>query len=193
MSEDAAERQSRWRRMVHRLERDYRCLPPAEKARIAELSAPLVRLQQSLDRLFSKADGARICAACRGACCAKGHNHACLPNLLAYLQQQQAPPQPDFSQTCPWLGPRGCVHEAGRRPYNCISFLCDKLEERLAAADVAEFYRLDRALRTCYQAFVARYPGGGMTGLLLQSARLDGRSLLFFHSATTDDRAQEPV
>ena len=187
MSDLSAERQRRWQQIVEQLDRDYRSLPQTEKEHIAELLTEIKCAQQPLDHLFKKADGELVCAACEGACCAKGHNHAGLANVLAYLQQDTLPPQPDFSVTCPWLGPRGCAHDADRRPYNCISFLCDKLEERLDKAEVEEFYRLDRELRKWYQVFSDRYLGGGMTGLLLQSERQNGRSLLGLRSATTDE------
>jgi len=178
MNELSADRQKRWQQVVEQLERDYYALPEAEKTWLAELIGQIEKLQYGLDHLFHKAEGEQICARCKGACCAKGHNHAGLANLLSYVQQNMVPPDADFSKTCPWLGPCGCVHQARHRPYNCITFLCDKLEERLDNADVEEFYRLDQELRKLYLRVADFYSGGGMSGLLLQAARLNGVSLL---------------
>lgn len=180
------ERQKRWQQIVGQLEQEYRSLPQAEKRRIADLLTQIDRLQRSLNQLFDKAGGEYLCADCEGACCEKGHNHVGLPNLLAYLQQNEIPSPADFTLTCPWLGPQGCVHQVGHRPYNCITFLCDKIEGHLDESDIEEFYRLDRQLRKLYLTFADRYVGGGMSGLLLQAARLNGRPLLSLRTASDD-------
>lgn len=194
MNELSSERQLRWQQIVEQLEQEFQSLPSLEKKRIAELLKQMKLLQKSLDHLFRKAEGEQVCTACEGACCAKGHNHVVLPNLLAYLQEEKVFPEPDFTGTCPWLGPLGCAHEVGHRPYNCITFLCDKLEEHLESTDVEEFYRLDQELRQLYKGFAERYAGGGMSGLLLQTARLNGRPLLALRAGTDDsNKRQEPV
>lgn len=194
MSELSKERQRRWQAIVERIRQEYHALPQSEKEWIATRLQELERVQSGLDSLFGKADGALACSACQGACCAKGHNHMVLPNLLAYLQQDTLPPTADFSLTCPWLGPQGCVHEVGHRPYNCITFLCDKLEERLESAEGEEFYRLDRELRQLYRSFTERYVGGGMVGLLLQVERLGDRPFLSLRSDSNDSaKSQELV
>ncbi|MDT8419200.1 MAG: hypothetical protein RQ754_02110 [Desulfuromonadales bacterium] len=171
-------REQRWPQIVMQMQQEYQALPRAEKIWISRRLQELERLQVALDALFRKAGGEGACADCEGACCARGHNHLVLPNLLAYLQQGQLPPVADFSQTCPWLGAQGCVHGVSRRPYNCVTFLCAKLEERLPCDEVEEFYRLDRELRLCYRAFTEHFAGGGMSGLLIQAERLSGSPFL---------------
>ena len=178
MEETSAKRLLRWQQIVGQLTQDYNSLSLAEKEQLTELLSKIERLQIRLDRLFRKADGEQICADCEGACCAKGHNHAGLVNLLSYLEQGVTPPAADFTRTCPWLGPDGCHHQAKSRPYNCITFLCDKLEVRLEKTDIDEFYRLESDLRKLYFKFSDLYAGGGMSGLLLQAERLNGMSLL---------------
>jgi len=185
-------RQQRWQRLVMQLQQEYLALPQAEKGWISLRLQELERLQQALDSLFRKAGGETACAGCEGACCAKGHNHMLLPNLLAYLQQGQLPPTADFSQTCPWLGAKGCLHGVVLRPYNCVTFLCATLEERLSSEDVEEFYRLDRELRLCYLSFTEHYAGGGMSGLLIQAERLAGRPFLETPSRSRQPQ-QEPI
>ena len=188
MTQISFQRQQSWSRISAQVKREYRSLPHTERDWIGDALQRLKCDQDALDRLFRAASGAQICAACEGACCAKGHNHLGLPNLLAYLEQGDEPPVPDFSQTCPYLGPRGCLLGSRRRPYACISFLCGRLEERLEAEQVAEFCRLYRQLRANYQAFAERYSGGGMSGLLLQYARLAGQPLLARRSASAQEQ-----
>ncbi len=172
------ERSLRWQGLLKRIAADYQRLPAAEKSWIAERLQQLESLQQRLNRLFEQGSGLQSCADCRGDCCAKGHNHMTLANLLGFLQQGLEPPQPDFSQTCPFLAEQGCRLPVSWRPYNCISFVCDMIENSLTSTEVAEFYRLEQQLRRIYQQFAEHYTGGGLTGLLLQEERLAGRSFL---------------
>lgn len=172
------ERQELWDRLVKQVATEYRQLDDKERNWIRQACEQISHLQQQLDALFCRADGLRQCRDCRGDCCALGHNHLTLANLLIFLDAEIEPPSLDFGATCPLLGPAGCAVPAAQRPYNCISFLCDRIEDQLDPAGVAEFYRLERALRDCYRAFAARYTGGSMSGLLLAARRLDGRPFL---------------
>jgi len=162
------ERGRRWQQIIRQVEAEFRQLPEAEKAWIAQQLQRLAAVQQRLNQLFELGDGLQACSACLGECCAKGHNHMTLANLLGFLQRGERPPMPDFSRTCPFLGGQGCVLAVAERPYNCITFVCDIIENALTSAQVAEFYALERQLRCIYQGFAERYAGAGLTGLLLQ-------------------------
>jgi len=172
------QRNQRWQQIVAQIAREYRTLPKTEKDWIAHQLEKISGLQRSLNRLFEKGSGLNACADCLGECCAKGHNHMTLANLLGYLQREKLPPTADFSSTCPFLGDRGCLLGIETRPYNCISFVCDIIENSLTSAEVDEFYDLEQQLRSLYQQFSERYLGGGLTGLLLQAERLNGRPFL---------------
>ncbi len=172
------ERDHRWRAIVRQVADEYRALPESEKSWIDERLQRIAALQRELDRLFAHAGGAQACSSCSGECCAKGHNHMTLANLLAFLQHGELPPPADFSRTCPFLGEMGCLLQVEMRPYNCISFVCDIIESSLTLAEVDHFYQQEKLLRALYQEFAERYLGGGMTGLLLQSQRLNGRNFL---------------
>jgi len=186
----APERGQRWDDIVRQVGREYQALPATERTWISLALVRIATLQVELDGLFCGASGEGLCADCAGACCAKGHNHATLTTLLMFLDRDVAPPAADFTRTCPWLGEQGCVLAADSRPYNCITFVCDKIEQRLTAAELHRFYQLDRELRACYQAFADRYPGAGMTGLLLRAARLEGRS---FFDCRAEITSQESI
>ena len=170
------ERSQQWQQLVARIAMDYQDLPASEKHWISERLAQLEPLQERLNQLFEIGSGLQSCADCQGDCCARGHNHMTLVNLLGFLENGSLPPPADFNRTCPFLGEQGCVLPVARRPYNCISFVCDIIENSLTTAQISEFYSLEQQLRCLYQAFADRYAGGGMTGLLLQNERLAGQS-----------------
>lgn len=172
------ERARRWQQIVARVSAEYAVLPAAEKTWINIRLQQIAELQAQLNSLFEKGNGLQACSKCHGECCAKGHNHMTLANLLGFLQRGELPPAADFSLTCPFLGQMGCVLDSQRRPYNCISFICDIIETAVTPAELAEFYSLERRLRVLYQDFAARYAGAGLTGLLLQAERLNGTPFL---------------
>ncbi len=173
------QRQQLWDQIVTEVTEQYRALGPDEKNWLQPRLLDIAALQRQLNCLFVTAAGEQHCAQCAGDCCSAGHNHMTLVNLLQYVNRQEQPPVPNFSCCCPFLGDLGCLLPAARRPYNCISFICDTIESSLDAEQAKEFYRLEARLRQLYLAVARRYQGAAMTGLLLQYRRLQGRS--FFH------------
>lgn len=135
-------------------------------------------LQEALDTLFRQAGGLEACASCDGACCGCGRHHLTLTNLLHYLLEGSQPPTPDFSQTCPFLGAGGCLLPVSRRPYNCITFFCEILEDELDAAGREQLRDLDRRLRREYELIAQRYPLASLRGLWIALARHDRGFLL---------------
>lgn len=160
-----------WQQVIERVSVEYRSLPQSEKEWIGERLDRIEQLQAELDRLFQVAEGERICCLCQGDCCAKGHNHMTLVNLLSLVRQGVDVPVADFSRTCPFLGDRGCVLAVAARPYNCITFICDSIEDALDTEQRRRFYEIDRQLRALYQEFVQRYRAAAMTGLLIWAQR----------------------
>ena len=172
------ERSEVWRQLVERVAAEYAVLDPVERDWVGCNCERIAELQRQLDELFRRGEGEGTCRTCGGDCCALGHNHMTLANLLLLLSRGSEVPSLDFAATCPLLGSAGCLLPAEVRPYNCISFLCDKIEDRLSASEVKRFYALEQELRSVYQAFAARYAGGGLSGLLLAAQRLQGRPFL---------------
>ena len=101
-----------------------------------------------------------------------------LTNLFAYLLEDEDPPTPDFRRTCPYLGDQGCLLPASRRPYNCITFFCETLEEQLGAKDCERLRSLDRRLRNEYLQVAARYPTASLRGLWIALQRVGDGALL---------------
>lgn len=181
------DRQQRWQRIVVQVAEEYRNLPASEQQWLADRLQQIADLQGRLNRMFEEGDGLQVCTACNGECCVKGHNHMTLANLLAFVSAGELPPTADFSRTCPFLGDFGCLIGAERRPYNCISFVCDTIENSLTSEQIEEFYSLEGQLRSTYLEFVERYAGGGLTGLLLQSQRLGGSPFMELRPGRSDN------
>ncbi len=173
-------RTSRWQQIVAQIAAEYRLLPDEEKSWINVRLDQIQQLQVALQALFDNADGTEHCRDCEGDCCARGHHHMTLVNLLGFLRANTLPPDADFTQTCPFLSWKGCLLPVTERPYNCISFICDKIEANLRAEELERFYQLEKQLRALYFEFSDRYLGAAMTGLLLQDQRLSGRSFFTF-------------
>lgn len=173
-----ASEEALWQQTLAAVRTDLAALPPGERAWLEQHLAALGVLQERLHGLFLAAGGPDLCRACDGACCGCGRNHLTLGNLLALLLQGLEPPAPDWAAPCPWLGPAGCRLSVAWRPFNCVSFVCEAVEERLGAAGCAAFYALERELRRSYEELADRYAGAGRQGLLLRSERLGGKGFL---------------
>ncbi len=167
-----------WRSVVDAVGAELAALAPEERASLRGDLETIRELQEELHLLFLAAGGAGLCAACDGECCGLGRHHLTLANLLPFLLAAEEPPPLDFGRTCPLLGDGGCILEAGRRPYNCVTFLCEAVEERLTPADRERFGNLETDLRRRYGDLESRYAGAGMRGLLLRAETLAGRPFL---------------
>lgn len=167
-----------WERVVDRLVCEVAALSAAERGWIEEHLATIGALQKRLHALFLAADGEGACRDCRGACCGRGKYHPTLANLLVYLIEGGSPPVPDFRNSCPFLGAEGCLLIPGRRPFNCVTFICDTIEECLSPAERDLFYALERDLRAHYEALARRYVGAGLRGVLNRAEDLEELSFL---------------
>jgi hypothetical protein len=164
-----------WQQTLAGVRLELARLPAAERAWIGLQVARIADLQERLHALFTAAEGESLCRDCDGACCGCGRNHLTLGNLAAILLAGDEPPTPDFTGSCPWLGPRGCRLEPARRPFNCVTFICETIEDRIEKAELDAFYALEKALRCIYRDLAGRYAGAGLQGLLLRAEGLDGR------------------
>jgi len=167
-----------WQTLLAQLAAEVAALPEPERCWLEARVADIERLQGRMHDFFLRVGGAEVCRDCNGACCAKGLHHLTLANLLTFLLRGETPPAPDFSNTCPLLGECGCLWPAERRPFNCVTFLCEAGEETLTADSREEFYRLERALRATYLECDHRYAGSSLRGIWIAAARLAGRNFL---------------
>ena len=167
----------RWSRIVNSLRREVAVLADDEKAWIAARLAAIALLQEELHDIVRTSGGELLCACCPEHCCGQGKNHPGLANLLFYLLAGEELPA-DFTAPCPQLGPSGCLFPPARRPFNCITFNCERVEERLTAAQRQRLVTLETALRALYESFASRYAGAGPQGLLIRAETLGDRPFL---------------
>lgn len=168
----------RWQDYVAAVTAEYARLAADEQGWIADQLARIAGLQVELDALFRRGDGPAVCGRCRGACCDCGKNHFTLVNLLAFVVAGEGPPKADFTLPCPFLGPAGCRLKAARRPFNCVTFICEPILDPLGDAGYDAFHELEDQLRRCYLNFDRRYAGSSLRGLLIRGERLAGKPFL---------------
>ncbi len=178
MADTTASDTALWASTLARVRHELAELPAEERDWLAMQVTRIGELQAELDRLFHTLDGPAVCADCLGECCSRARHHATLTNLLSYLLAGEAPPVPDYTRTCPYLGPQGCGMPVARRPFTCVIFLCEALDARLTEPLRSAYERTERDLRSAYEAVAARCPGASMRGLLISAQRVgDGRLL----------------
>lgn len=167
-----------WQRIVAGLTEEVLRLSPAEREWIAVRLERIGRIQEELHTLFLQGGGPSACCDCGGSCCDRGRHHASLVTLLGYLLTGKQPPNPDFDRPCPFLGESGCLMAPSGRPFNCVTFLCEAIEDRFDADAREAFYARERQLRSLYGEFDARYAGSSLRGILIRASRLGEEALL---------------
>jgi hypothetical protein len=167
-----------WAATVLRVRIELNELPASEHSWLVDQVSRIGELQLELDLLFRIIGGPTVCIDCLGGCCSLAKHHATLTNILGYLLAGEEPPTPDFALSCPFLGAQGCRLPAARRPFNCIIFLCDRVDRYLSSEQRTAFAGIEAGLRTAYHAIADRYPGASLRGLLMAAARVGHRPLL---------------
>lgn len=169
---------SDWQRCLARVRRELTLLTADEQLWMEQRIAEVMRIKGELHRLFVAAEGPQSCRTCDGACCAKGQHHMTLVEVLSAMTQKWPLPEPLVDATCPFLGERGCLLDPEIRPFNCITFNCELVEDRLDSEQQQTFYRLEKELREHYAEFEGRYTGASLRGLVIRAERLgEGRLL----------------
>ncbi|MFN2258076.1 MAG: hypothetical protein ABR516_06325 [Desulfuromonadaceae bacterium] len=168
---------TRWEEVLNQLRLELNSITEEELLWLQQRIALIQTLQEQIHALFLDADGSEICRTCSGSCCEHGHNHITLINVVAALLQHKIP-EPDFAAPCPFLTSRGCLLTVSLRPFNCVTFICDAIEAHMDAAQVTEFYRLEKLLRAHYTEVDQRYVGSSLRGLFIGTHRLDAQRLL---------------
>ena len=168
-----------WPALLQKLGDELVALDEADRQWLRDRLDAIAAIQLDLDDFFRLAGGVQVCAECNGACCGCGRHHVTLTNLLAYLLAGEEPPAPDPGKTCPYLGEQGCRLPVSRRPYNCITFFCEQLEENLSEEGRQQLRLLDRQLRQEYQALAERYPSASLCGIWIALERIENGDILF--------------
>ena len=165
--------QQLWSAAVERIKVDYDALPLAHKQRVAELAAEVRTLKSRHQAAVSSAAAERLCADCRGLCCRFGKHHFTVIELIGFLSLRRELFTPDFDNpVCPYHGCSGCLMEPSLRPFNCIIFICDQLENRLDEQVREELAAIESRLRQIYKTFDQLLGNRFASGLLITYQRV---------------------
>jgi len=157
-----------WRAGVNAVTAVFAQLPETGRDRLEQLARDMVSHKEAMQRLVARVEAARHCAGCGGACCVKGKYHFSAVDLLVYLATRKPLFTPRFDNgLCPFLGEPECLIPAGYRPFNCITFNCDLIEDQLTREEVSRFYRMEQELKARYASIRSLFPARSMDGPLL--------------------------
>jgi hypothetical protein len=162
-------RQLLWQDILQKIQTEWVSLDHTERAWVVENIEQLTDLQRELHALVAAAEGEAVCRDCAGGCCGTGLYHPTLVTVLAHLVLNLSLPCPDFQQSCPYLATDGCQFPPSVRPFNCLIFICDKIETRCSAETQAKLLNLEGKMREIYEAFDGRYAGSSLRGLMNQT------------------------
>ncbi len=168
-----------WRQAVAAVSSEYAALAPSLRERLQPLCESIKAAKRWVHAVTEAVSPAAICAACGGACCAKGKYHFTVVDLLVFLNNGQPLFEPCFGRgLCPYLGERSCLMEPDYRPFNCLTFNCELVEARLAPREVECFYSGEMELRRLYAGVEELFGNRFMHGLLMNYERglLTGRT-----------------
>lgn len=173
--------QQLWSAAVARIKTDYQALPQDLRNKLAELGAEIMALKARHQAAVSLAEPDRFCAECMGLCCRFGKHHFTAVDLLGYISSGHELFTPSFDNpVCPYHGGFGCLMEPSMRPFNCIIFICEELENRLDGQVREELVAIEVRLREIYGTIEQALGNRFANGLLITFQRtLDSERPLF--------------
>lgn len=143
----------KWDSGVASLIREYEGFSPGQKSLVEDLAAAIKSCKGRLHLIVEGVGAGEICARCSGECCKGGKNHVRGVDLIVYMNDGRDLFSPRFElEICPYMGDSGCLMGPEYRPYNCISFICEKVEELLSPMEKERYYALEAELRSLYCA-----------------------------------------
>lgn len=154
----------RWDRAIAAVSADYAAFPPELRERVAGVAGTLRRVRGELHCLAGEMESAAICASCGGECCMRGKYHVTVVDILVILAEGAPLFVPRFGRdVCPYLEDHGCMMSPDFRPFPCITFNCERVEDLWEPERVEAFYRSERQLRSLYgelEQLIAHRTGG---------------------------------
>jgi hypothetical protein len=161
-----------WNLAVAAVKAEFVALPLAQQTLLAEMSETVKDCKRELHAVVETVSAAGVCAACGGECCRTGKYHFTVVELLVHLVERKELFTPRFEQQfCPFFGERGCLMTPAYRPFNCVIFNCERLENQLAPAQKERLVLLERMLRAVYAGFERLFGNRFMGGLLMNCER----------------------
>ena len=93
----------------------------------------------------------RLCAACPDRCCARfSFEQLVEPTDLTVLPAEMRPAARSSSPPCRHLMPTGCALPADRRPWVCVSHVCEQWAAAMSDSQALELQRLFARLDAAY-------------------------------------------
>ena len=164
-----------WNLAVAAMAEEYERLSVTQRTAVAEVTEAVKTCKKALHLVIEAVAAADVCASCGGACCRTGKYHFTVVDLLVYLSDGRELFTPRFDQdACPYLGERSCLMEPASRPYNCVTFNCEGVEQLLEPRAKERLVRLEQELRAYYSRLEELCGNRFMGGLLMNWER--GRS-----------------
>jgi hypothetical protein len=174
-----------WNRGVALLTMELSLLPAKHRDELRALLAEVAQIKEDIVSLSDTAEGSAICATCGGACCRVGRYHPTPLDILAWCAADEQPVAPDFaSGACPFLGAAGCRITPSRRPFTCVIFICELIEERLSAPDAARLHEAEENLRRLREQAASRFGRLLTQSFLLEMERNDRDGVPFLKMTT---------
>ena len=164
--------QEKWSIAVADVFAEFSALPSTAKNMLFMQLQDVRQLKKQIHHYADVMDGSAICADCGGQCCATGKHHFTVIDLLVYLAEGRSPFVPRFSSGwCPYLGDDGCMMEPEYRPYNCVTFNCDRIDSLLKPFERDELMVAERKLRATYLTIEQFFGNTFMQGLIITCER----------------------
>ncbi|WP_243370076.1 hypothetical protein [Geotalea sp. SG265] len=134
-------------------------LPPAAVAQVRAGINELMSLKLAMQAIVERVAGSSTCGECGGKCCRCGRYHFTAIDLVAYLVTGKELFAPDFAgEGCLFLDGDRCLMPPEYRPFNCITFACEDIEDRFTGEEKDRFYFLERELRLSYRKLQHHFP-----------------------------------
>ena len=167
-----------WRIAVDTAGEEVKTLDPCTAERVRESIGEIMLVKRELASLFESAGGVAICTLCRGECCRVGSFHVTAVELLAYQVTDRELFTPAFTgESCPYLGSCGCMMDAPMRPYNCVTFLCERVYEGMGPEQLSRYSLLSDRLLDLYRGIERLFSNHFRSGILESATRYtEGRS-----------------
>ncbi|MBT1076432.1 hypothetical protein [Geobacter grbiciae] len=141
----------RWDCAIAAVSADYAALPSALQGEVKALATAIREARRELHSLAQEMGSGAICASCGGQCCLRGKYHVTVADILVFLAEGELLFTPRFNRdVCPYLDDYGCMMAPSLRPFPCITFNCERIEELWEPERIAAFYRRERQLRALY-------------------------------------------
>jgi hypothetical protein len=125
-----------------------------------------------------------------GECCRSGRYHFTAVDLLGFIFDSKEIFVPSFDNgMCPFLEETGCMMQPSHRPYNCVTFICDRLDSMIGIDARLRFSLLSDELLEHYRKIEELFSNRFMYGILDNGKRFaEGRSSGIFWSGDGNNK-----